>query len=227
MGPRCVKKIRKIYSRFVKILKVEKTHFKVGWSTQRIFSLTLTTHPGIMCDLVHFCLQLLVQPPIWRSKKFSMMDFRSTFAIPMINLSAQRSGTETRLKTSWKILTLVSWVQFLFKLYGKHINDVNLIGKPFINDKLSSTKWNILLSLLVYFVFNYSQTLGTPNKRPLFPGGRYSKGASKKLELILDLWGSIRSLLTGGFCSEVVISTDLTVPYLFAFKLKLVTKVFR
>jgi hypothetical protein len=47
--------------------------------------------------------------------------------------------------------------------------------------------------------------LGTPKKRPLFRGGRYSEVPP----IQLDVWGS--GLLTGGRCSEVVINTGLTV----------------
>ena len=54
-------------------------------------------------------------------------------------------------------------------------------------------------------------TLGTPKKRPLLIGGRYSKGPSIKLLWIWDVWGSGWPLLTGGRYSEVAVSTGLTV----------------
>ncbi len=57
-------------------------------------------------------------------------------------------------------------------------------------------------------------TLGTPKKRPLYRGGRYSEVPPIKLVLIWYVWGSDWPLLTGGRCSEVVVNTGLTVfPY--------------
>jgi hypothetical protein len=53
--------------------------------------------------------------------------------------------------------------------------------------------------------------LGTPKKWPLLSCGCYSKVPPIKLVLILDVWGSGWSLLTGGRCSEVVVNTGLTV----------------
>jgi len=52
----------------------------------------------------------------------------------------------------------------------------------------------------------------------LFQGGCYLEGAHQKLVLILDCWGPDRSLLTGGHCSEVVVSTGLTVFAKFVFE---------
>ena len=54
-------------------------------------------------------------------------------------------------------------------------------------------------------------TLGTPKKRLLFRGGRYSEVPPIKLVLIWDVWGSDWPLLTGGRCLEVVVNTGLTV----------------
>jgi len=57
-------------------------------------------------------------------------------------------------------------------------------------------------------------TLGTPKKRPLFRGGRYSEVPPIKIVLIWDVWGSGWPLLTGGRYSEVAVSTGLTVMHL-------------
>jgi hypothetical protein len=54
-------------------------------------------------------------------------------------------------------------------------------------------------------------TLGTPKKQPLFRGGRYSEGPPIKLVWIWDVWGLGWPLLTGGYYSEVAVSTGLTV----------------
>ncbi len=54
-------------------------------------------------------------------------------------------------------------------------------------------------------------TFGTPKKRPLFRGGHYSEVTPIKIVLLWDVWGSGWPLLTGGRCSEVAISTGLTV----------------
>jgi hypothetical protein len=54
-------------------------------------------------------------------------------------------------------------------------------------------------------------TLGTPKKRPLFRGGRYTEFSRIKLQLVWDVWGSGWPLLTGGRCSEVAVNTGLTV----------------
>jgi hypothetical protein len=63
-------------------------------------------------------------------------------------------------------------------------------------------------------------TLGTPKKRPLFRGGRYSEFSPIKLQLVWDVWGSGWPLLTGGRCSEVAVNTGLTVVALLIVHLK-------
>jgi hypothetical protein len=55
----------------------------------------------------------------------------------------------------------------------------------------------------------------------LLRGGRYSKGPFIKLGWIWDVWGSGWPLLTGGRCSEVAISTGLTVYIIMKLKKKL------
>jgi hypothetical protein len=80
--------------------------------------------------------------------------------------------------------------------------------KAFSHSNMEIQKnFNILIQSNLYT----TATLGTPKKRPLFRGGRYSEFSPIKLQLVCDVWGSGWPLLTGGRCSEVAVNTGLTI----------------